>query len=125
MAFVASVASVGGSWGLVELGAHEVVATLLLSVSNLTGTGHLTLYSVWEGLNLGPDSVLRTYTMSLHPSDYAAGSERRDRLSREPTEAMFALLGAAGGLVRPRVRCQSFGPGGSAVQHAEYPVVRL
>ncbi|CAK8985342.1 H(+)/Cl(-) exchange transporter 3 (Chloride channel protein 3) (ClC-3) (Chloride transporter ClC-3) [Durusdinium trenchii] len=49
---------------------EEVVATLLLSVSNLTGTGHLTLYSV-------------TYTVTLHPSDYA----------------MFALLGAAGGLV--------------------------
>lgn len=48
----------------------SVVATLLLSVSNLTGTGHLTLYSV-------------TYTVTLHPSDYA----------------MFALLGAAGGLV--------------------------
>ena len=48
----------------------SVVATLLLSVSNLTGTGHMTLYSV-------------TYTVTLHPSDYA----------------MFALLGAAGGLV--------------------------
>ncbi|CAE7942244.1 Clcn3, partial [Symbiodinium sp. KB8] len=48
----------------------SVVATLLLSVSDLTGTGHLTLYSV-------------RYTMTLHPSDYV----------------MFAVLGVAGGLV--------------------------
>ncbi|CAE7410746.1 Clcn3 [Symbiodinium pilosum] len=49
---------------------EAVVATLLLSVSDLTGTGHLTLYSV-------------RYTVTLHPSDYV----------------MFALLGVAGGLV--------------------------
>lgn len=48
----------------------SVVATLLLSVTNLTGTGHLTLFSV-------------TYTVNCSPSDYV----------------MFALLGIAGGLV--------------------------
>jgi len=48
----------------------SVVATLALSVSNLTGTDQLTLFSV-------------TYTVDIHPSEYA----------------MFALLGIAGGLV--------------------------
>lgn len=48
----------------------SVVATLLLSVSNLTGTGHLTMFSV-------------TYTVTFHPSEYV----------------VFAILGIAGGLV--------------------------
>ncbi|CAE8713265.1 unnamed protein product [Polarella glacialis] len=48
----------------------SVVATLALSISNLTGTGRLTLFTV-------------SYTAKLHPSDYV----------------MFALLGVAGGLV--------------------------
>ena len=98
---MAFVASVGGSWGLVELGTHEVVATLLLSVSNLTGTGHLTLYSVWEGHNLAPDSVLRTYTMSLHPSDLRlAQSEEIDSLEslRRPCLHCWELLGVWSGL---------------------------
>jgi len=48
----------------------SVVATLLLSMSTFTGTEGLTLFSV-------------TYTVDLHPSEYA----------------LFALLGVTGGLV--------------------------
>ena len=52
MAFVASVRALGltaapcSNSGWSWANTSEVVATLLLSVSNLTGTGHMTLYSV-------------------------------------------------------------------------------
>lgn len=54
----------------------SVTATLALSVGNVTGTGHTTLFSV-------------RYTVPIHPSEYV----------------MFAILGVAGGLVGAVFNC--------------------